>query len=417
MVALLVLGFGSSSAFAQSDTHSGVMELREWPDVSQIADWGEAGSGWLTQFERLSVEYAYALHDDTVDWTFDLAWSAGVHVYTGQEVQSARRVSDKGRLAELHVWVEAHTDAAPGGVASGPIVFEEMEVGPRPDQVELLWEAVPLDDMFEGLNAEEAREVLESEPEFRIVEVEHVYMHPSEEREALSPRAQRPPEIEPRPPETRRPRGPRTSVGIHIGATRIFRPGARPIGSSSPSADSDSGDSSTRDGRRAEASSDDDDSESSSRRPSRSRSSDDDDDDAPSLAPAALAAGAAVAVLAVAGGSVGISGSADAPIGLTSGYTRSAGGVWLQGHINSAVLTGEGQQRINVQLRGFVDVGWNALQPSIGIGVQAQQDDGTIVSRPVVAPGFVWNAQPVSFFAGHDLVNNTPQWGVVYRFK
>jgi len=392
----------------------GTMDLVGWPDRDQVEAWSDDLSDrWLPQFDRIQVDYNYAMRDSTTDWTFEVAWSPGAWVHAGDDgIQPLSEVEGPGRLEQLYLVVEASVNDSTRATAL--FAFEEMDVGPRPETVELTWNNVPHDELFPDLDVETARALLEQNPSFEIVEVERVQVLPPEERSVAS-REQETRE-ERRTPRTNEPRSPRSRrsgpvfvirTGYVFGRT-YPRTVARPP-SAEPAAPADE---STRGGR-GSASTESSGDESDDDRPRRN----DDDDDAPSLGPAALGAAAVVGIAAVAGGSVGLSGSGDAPLGLTSGWTGERGGVWLQASINGAVLTGEGTERLNTQLRGFADVGWNEVQPSLGLGLRFEQEGDDIVSRPIVAPGVVWNAHEWAFTAGFDLVNSAPQFGIVYNFR
>lgn len=394
-------------------TH-GTMDLVGWPERDQVEAWeDDLADRWLPQFDRIQIDYNYAVRDSVTDWQFTLAWSPGAWVHAGSDgIQPLSDVEGPGRLEQLYVVADAVVSDSTRVTAL--FAFEEMNVGPRPETVELTWSSVPHDELFPDLDDETARALLDQNPTFEIMEVERVQALRPEERPVAS-REQETRE-ERRTPRTNEPRPPRTHrsgpvfvirTGYVFGRT-YPRTVARPP-SAEPAVPADE---STRGGR-GSASTESSSDESDDDRPRRN----DDDDDAPSLGPAALGAAAVVGIAAVVGGSVGVSGSGDAPLGLTSGWTGTQGGVWLQASINSAVLTGEGTERLNTQLRGFVDVGWNEVQPSLGLGLRFEQEGDSIVSRPIVAPGVVWNAHTWAFTAGFDLVNNAPQFGIVYNFR
>ena len=397
-----------------TSVQQGTMDLVGWPERNQVEAWeDDLADRWLPQFDRIQIDYNYAVRDSVTDWTFELAWSPGAWVHTGADgIQPLADVDGPGRLEQLYVVADAVVNDSTRATAL--FAFEEMNVGPRPETVELTWNSVPHDELFPDLDAEMARALLDQNPTFEIVEVERVQALPPEERSVASQEQET--REERRTPRTNEPRPPRTR---RSGSVFVIRTGyvfgrsyprtvARPP-SAEPAAPADE---STRGGR-GSASTESSGDEPDDDRPRR----DDDDDDAPSLGPAALGAAAVVGIAAVAGGSIGISGSGDAPLGLTSGWTGTQGGVWLQASINSAVLDGEGTERLNTQLRGFVDVGWNEVQPSLGLGLRFEQEGDDIVSRPIVAPGVVWNENTWAFTAGFDFVNNAPQFGIVYNFR
>ena len=410
-------GQGAPEASIAEEAGAGTMDLFAWPDREQVAEWQEElDARWLPQFDRIRIDYEYALRDTVVDWQFELAWSPGDWVHAGEEgIRPLGDVAGPGRLEQIYLIAEAVVDGAPR--ATTLFAFEEMDAGPRPETVSLSWSNVPLQELFDGLDAEEARALLAEQPDFEIVDVERVQVWPPEapptaersDRREQETRQERQPRADPAPPRTRR----TSSVfvirtGYVFGGTRT-RTVARPP-SATPAPE---GDRTARGGRGdVQAESDEE-----PRRDRRRSRSDDDDDDAPSLGPAAMGAAAVVGLGAFVGGSVGVSGSSNTPIGITSGWTGTSGGVWLQAEISGAVLTGEGTERLGVQLRGFTDVGAGALQPALGLGLLFEQERGEIASRPIVSPGLVWNQHQIALMAGFDVVNSAPQMGVVYNFR
>jgi hypothetical protein len=157
--------------------------------------------------------------------------------------------------------------------------------------------------------------------------------------------------------------------------------------------------------------------ESSKRGASGKRSGDeDDDDDDPSLAVPALGAAAAVGLAAYAGGTVGVSGTGDSPIGLAAGYTHSSGGIQLQASVNPAVIAQEENQKLTVKALGFYDVFASRVQPAIGLGVQADTGGGSDV-EPAVSAGIVGNLGRFVLYGGYDIAQNTPEVGLAYNFR
>ncbi|MFO8232435.1 MAG: hypothetical protein R6U20_07195 [Longimonas sp.] len=392
-------------------TRQGTMDLVGWPDRDQVEAWSDDLSDrWLPQFDRIQVDYNYAMRDSTTDWTFEVAWSPGAWVHAGDDgIQPLSEVEGPGRLEQLYVVANAVVDDSTRGTAL--FAFDQMNVGPRPDSVELSWRDVPHEELFLELDAEAARALLAQNPTFEIVEVERVQALPPDRRRVAS--GEQETREERRAPRTTEPRARRSNSVFIIRTGYVFgRTRSRTVAQPPSAEPATPADESARGGRGSTRTEDSGD-EADDDRPRR----DDDDDDAPSLGPAALGAAAVVGIAAVAGGSVGLSGSGDAPLGLTSGWTGERGGVWLQASINGAVLTGEGTERLNTQLRGFADVGWNEVQPSLGLGLRFEQEGDDIVSRPIVAPGVVWNAHEWAFTAGFDLVNSAPQFGIVYNFR
>jgi hypothetical protein len=154
------------------------------------------------------------------------------------------------------------------------------------------------------------------------------------------------------------------------------------------------------------------------------RSNDDDDgeegndsgDDDDLLGPALIAAGA-VGAAAIIGGTAGVFGTGDTPIGLAAGYTQARGGIQLQAAINSAVLDDNGTQRLTVKAMGFYDAFDAPVQPALGIGAQAQAVGETTTLDPSVSVGAVGRIGRVLLYGGFDVAQGAPEVGLAVNFR
>jgi hypothetical protein len=125
-----------------------------------------------------------------------------------------------------------------------------------------------------------------------------------------------------------------------------------------------------------------------------------------------------VAVLGYAGGTVGLYGSGDTPLGLTAGVTRSRGGIHLQAAINPEVIEQEGTQRLNVKLMGFYDViGDSPIQPAASVGVQAVAINDSTDLLGAASLGLALNTGRFVIFGGYDLPRNTAEISLSYNFR
>jgi hypothetical protein len=144
--------------------------------------------------------------------------------------------------------------------------------------------------------------------------------------------------------------------------------------------------------------------------------SEDDDDDETSLRLPALAAAAAVGLVAYAGGTLGVYGRGDTPIGLAAGYTRAKGGVQLQAAVNGAVIENDAGQKLTLKALGFYDVFSAPVQPAVGLGLQIDpQREGDVV--PSASVGLALNLERVVVLGGVDVVQGTPEVGITYNFR
>jgi hypothetical protein len=123
-----------------------------------------------------------------------------------------------------------------------------------------------------------------------------------------------------------------------------------------------------------------------------------------------------VGLVAVAGGTVGLYGRGDTPIGLAAGYTRPGGGVQMHAAVNGAVIEGDPGQKLTVKAFGFYDVFSSRVQPAAGLGVQVDPSrEGDV--EPSVSLGLAANFGRVVLFGGVDVVQETPEVGLAYNFR
>ena len=151
-----------------TSARQGTMDLVGWPERDQVEAWeDDLADRWLPQFDRIQIDYNYAVRDSVTDWTFELAWSPGAWVHTGADgIQPLADVDGPGRLEQLYVVADAVVNDSTRATAL--FAFEEMNVGPRPETVELTWNSVPHDELFPDLDAETARALLDQNPTFEI---------------------------------------------------------------------------------------------------------------------------------------------------------------------------------------------------------------------------------------------------------
>jgi hypothetical protein len=154
----------------------------------------------------------------------------------------------------------------------------------------------------------------------------------------------------------------------------------------------------------------------SGRTKSKDDEEEDDDEDDTSLRVPALGAVAAVGLLAYAGGTFGLYGRGDTPIGLAAGYTHRHGGIQLHAAVNSAVLYDEPGQKLTLKAHGFYDAFSSRVQPAMGVGVQVDPaTDGN--ASPAISFGLAANFERVVIIGGVDVVEGTPEVSVVYNFR
>lgn len=144
----------------------------------------------------------------------------------------------------------------------------------------------------------------------------------------------------------------------------------------------------------------------------------DDDEDDDNLAPAALGAAAVVAGIAYFGGTVGVYGTGETPIGLAAGVTKKRWGLQLQAAINPEVIDQEDTQRLNAKVMGFYDMfGGSPVQPAVGAGVQLRAVGDETTVHPALSFGAIVKTGRIVIFGGYDVARETPEFGVTYNFR
>lgn len=454
MLALL-LGAVSplSSVRAQVQTNEpDVAVLTGWPaSLSRLLDdMGRRAPRLLPEIDSLALEYRYAndTRADVVPWSFQLSWRPGRQVlYEGRVLHRADAPSGL-RMVSVELLADVIVDGQKR--AEMVVAVDSMRLAPQ-GAVYRFDVPVGYDRVFLETSADAARRYLERGVTLANLQVERIGFIAEGMGDGRPPREpdmrERRPAPDPRP-SVYEPRV-RILIGWRIGpdpyyvgssgrgdapAPRTERPrgdtgrtpsagDARARGGDRGSDRSASGDDTTTRGN-----ADTEEASGASGRTRSDRGSDtsddngddnndnDDEDDDDLLTPALIAAGA-VGTVAVLGGTVGVFGTGDTPIGLTGGYTQPKGGIWLQAAINSAVIDDEGTQRLTVKGLGFYDVFGGPIQPSIGLGVQAKAlgDDTTV--DPSLSVGLVGRAGRMALYGGVDVVQGTPEVGLSINFR
>lgn len=442
---LLLLSVGSVQAQDRGPTPEesvrGTVSLVDWPEsLSQVLrEMGERAPYLLPEVDSLGLDYRYAATDSTSRWSFVMGWRPGRRVLYEGDVRPRRQGPQGIRMVN----VELRAEVVAGGERIGDMVVAVDSMGLRPLPSVYSFEvAVGHDRVFLDVPADEARRALRRGVTLR---------NPVVERMGFSaPKASQPSRRPDRDPEARRqepaPRRspsvytPRTSilVGWRVGPRpyyvdgrggegRTVRPRGESAGRATGSEEGRVGEGGGE-GQRGEETgartgrSGDEESEGEKRTSgtksdgSGAGSDEDDDDEGPDLRGPALVAAGAVAFTAVVGGTVGVYGTGDTPLGLAAGYTHPKGGVQLQAAVNSAVLEDAPDQRLTAKALGFYDVLGAPVQPAVGLGVQvdAQQDPEV---RPAVSVGLVGNLGRMVLYGGVDVVQQTPEVGLAYNFR
>lgn len=439
-LAIVVLALGTTSLRAQQpDTTAapaveaegtrgqgqGQTALTDWPaSLSQLlGEMGEKAPYLLPKIDSLGLDYRYAANDSTSQWSFVLGWTPGDRVLYEGEVLPRRRAPSGLRMANVELRAEIQVDGE--YVGDMIVAVDSMALAPFPSvysfEVEVSHGRVLLD-----APAETARRALLEGATLSNLVVERMGFV----SEAASTSERRTdPDVRERRPGPRSPPSvyePRTQVFIgwrvaprpyYVGernGTRTRTPRGEMVGRGAEGDEPRS----TRTARRGGG--DDNGKRGGKTAEGRTKSGDDDEDDddeeETSLRLPALGAVAAVGLVAYAGGTVGLYGRGDTPLGLAAGYTRPGGGLQLHAAVNDAVLSDDSGQKLTMKALGFYDVFSSPIQPAVGLGLQVDpQHEGG--ARPSASLGLAGNFGRIVLFGGVDVVQTTPEIGLAYNFR
>lgn len=405
---------------AASDSVSGRGRavLTDWPrSLPRLLDeMGRKAPYLLPEIDSLSLGYRYTAGDSMSQWSFVLRWTPGNRVLYEGDVLPRRRAPRGLRMVNVELRAEVRADGE--YVGDMIVAVDSMTLAPTPS-LYTFSVGVEHSRIFLDTPGRTAKRALQRGVTLHDLVVERMGF--VAETASRSERG--------RAPDGRERRSaPRTAPSIYT-ATRIivgWRVGPRPYyvdaeggertverpdetGGRTPAADdarsrpTDRSDGATAERGERDGHGDDE------------ASSEDDDDDT-SLRLPALGAAAAVGLVAVAGGTVGLYGRGDTPIGLAAGYTHAKGGVQLHAAVNPAVIEGGSNQKLTVKALGFYDVFSSYIQPAVGVGVQISPAREREV-QPAVSLGMAVNWERVVLFGGVDVVQATPEVGVTYNFR
>lgn len=446
VASILVLSAGPACAQTPTPwTDMKAATITDWPDVSLpqlLREMGRRAPRLLPEIDSLSLEYRYTADSTDTSWRLGLSWRPGTRVLHEGDV--LRRREGPGDIRMVSVELLADVIVAGQKEAEMIIAVDSMALGPLP-QLYTFGVRVGYDRVFLDTPADAARRYLRQGVTLANLRVERMGFdafgapaqgqHRDPDVRERRPTPRRAPSVYeprvrviigwrvgPRPyyvdrdnegREVRRTERPREDVGRTPTAGEQRERGAD---RSDTEGEREQGDADTRGADRGDGE-DEKDGEGSSRSGrSKSDKDDDEDDEDEDLLGPALVAAAGVGIVAYAGGTVGVYGTGDTPIGLTAGYTHPRGGVQLQAAINSEVIEDEGVEGLTVKAIGFYDVFGARVQPALGLGAQleaANETEGT----PIVSVGLVGNLGHVVLYGGYDVVNQTPEAGIAFNFR
>mgnify|MGYP006426974237 CR=1 FL=1 len=436
----VLLGGTASAAVAQTPRGEGegTAALEGWPRSlpTLLNEMGPDAPYLLPRIDSLALDYQYAATDTTSRWSFVVSWRPAERVLYEGEVLPWRERPAGTRMAN----VELRADVQVNGETRAEMIIgvDSMALRPVPDRF-VFNVTVSHERVFLDASPSEARRILAEGAALKGLVVERMGFasDAAERRRSTGDRDARESRPEPRrSPSVYRPRS-RIFIGWRIGPRpyyigdgdgdgsgdrRTRRPRGETIGRSVADADrSEEEDRGGRNGRRGDEREGEGTEETEGEEDTRagdvfSGDDDEDDEDDTDLRTPALAAAAAVGLFAAAGGTVGLYGRGDTPLGLASGYTHPRGGVQLQAAVNSAVLEDGSDQQLSVRALGFYDVFESRVQPAVGLGAHIDPQEGRDWD-PVVSAGLVGNLGRVVLYGGVDVVHGTPEVGISYNFR
>lgn len=448
--------------------------LADWPrSLSDLRErMGRQAPYLLPKLDTLSVRYAYETGTDAVRMQFTIGWTSSRSVLYRGEILPPRQAPQDIRMTS----VELLLDVVRGGQPLAEIVVAVDTLALRSFPDTYTFNAVvPYDRVFLDTPADSARAYLERGVELRRPVVERIgfdrFMDGEPVGDARPQRNDRNEAPDPAPPP--RVYEPRTTIAIGWRVAPrpyyVVRNDGRPVrrppqedrtvtrtddgdsrtartadgtgtdgtgdaprsrtgddragdAQAGDSRTADAGDGRARSGRTGDGGSGDaekgDDAKSGEGTSAPKRSGDkDDDEDEDSLAPAALGAAAVIAGVAYFGGTVGVYGTGDTPIGLTAGVTRANGGIHLQAAINPEVIEQEDRQRLTAKVMGFYDVFNAPIQPAASVGLRLETFGDDTQADPSVSFGLVGNTGRIVLYGGYDVVHSTAEFGLTYNFR
>jgi len=439
LIGVLMLGAaGAGHAQAPRGEGRGTVTLEGWPRSlpTLLDEMGQRAPYLLPRIDSLALDYRYVATDTTSRWSFVLSWRPAERVLYEGEVLPWREGPRGIRMTNVEL--RADVRVAGDKRAEMIVAVDSMALRSTPDRF-VFNVTVPHDRVFLDTSPTEARRLLRQGITLDRLVVERMGFASEESRRPTgsSDAQQRQDPQPPRPsiytPRTRIYIGWRVSPRPYYvggrdedGDRKTRRPRGNTIGRT-PTADADrSRDANQGDGRERGEGQGESDGKEGEGESGRSGVGDvlsgdddedeDDDEDDTSLQTPALAAAAAVGLVAFAGGTVGLYGQGDTPIGLASGYTHPKGGIQLQAAVNQAVLEDGTDQQLSVRALGFYDVFGSRIQPAVGLGVRIDPDRGRDW-EPAVSGGLVGNLGRFVLYGGVDVVQGTPEIGVAYNFR
>lgn len=438
---LLIIGSLTSFAQTQDDTPYATVHLLNWPPALYENTTQDDGALYpydlLASLDRLTLGYAYAVEDDLPTLDVSLTWTPGPHgVYNDQRVRY-EDLPGEVVIAAVDLSAEVVVDGAV--VAEMVVSLDSLVLGPSPKTFYLTERDIAWGSLFTNTSAEDARTYLVSGFELHNLEILRIAFASYEDEQVAGYEPPYPADIGVYPPRigiwvgwlgggrsgskrgtTTKPRTPREGIGRTVPTTDDSgrtRDGTRRTPTTDGDTDNRRTDRTASSDREGEVSNRDKAKEATRSGKTKKKKDEEEDDDEDFL-PGALVGVAAIGAVAYAGGTVGIFGNTDAPVGLTAGMVQGKGGVLLQGAINEAVLGEKGKpEQAIARIMSFYDAFNAPIRPALSLGVLLEENGDEIDLSPSVSLGAVGVFGPVLFFGGYDVTLGSVDFGMAFNFR
>ena len=407
-------------------TSNGVLHITDWPETAEnqrSVDSLKVHAAVLPAIDTLSIGYGYRITEAQPYLTFALEWKPGSYAILDGERISWDKLPGEVSIESVRLTVDVVSNDET--VSTLDFVVDSLMLPAYPGLFSEEIASLTWDTVFPDLEDSTARTLFKQGFTLSNPQIAYVSFAYFDEDGNLAQRSSDP-QIMPRRPSRRTVYGPNIDIGIRIPVI-VHRSPPRPRSDDGPrtveprgervgrgdTTDDDRRRTSSDDRRQTErtnpsAEEDDDSEEGGILGNTRKKKKDDDDEeDEDELLPAAIAGVAAVAVVAAAGGTVGYYGNSKfAPIGLTSGYVQSDGGVLLQVGVNSAVIerSESGTEYFTGKITGFYNLFNSPIQPAISLGVLAAEDNGNFEYDFSASAGLVGNFNQLILMGGYDFL-------------
>lgn len=426
--------YGQSQSWT---TSNGVINVSNWPETAEnqrSIDSLRVHAAVLPSIDTLSIGYGYRVTPGQPYLTFALEWKPGPYAILEGEKTKWDDLKGDVVIESILLNVDVHSEGEP--VSSLDFAVDSLMLASYPDLFSEEVTTLTWDTVFPDLPDSTARTLLKKGFSLENPKISRISFVYYDEEGKVAQRSS--PQIMPRRPSKRTVYRPGVTIDVRVPIIISRRPTPRPRQAEEPRTVEPRGERvgrgdttdddrrTTSDDRRqtertSDANEDDAGEDGDILNPSgKKKKKEDDEEDEDDLLPAAIAGVAAVALVAVAGGTVGYYGNTKyAPIGLMAGYVKPEGGALLQAGVNSAVIErSEAEQEHFVgKITGFYNIFDSPIQPSIGVGVVVSEDNGNYEYDILGSLGLVGNFGSMIVIGGYDFISGGADIGIAVNLK